>query len=172
MSLLLAATESFSREAINPSLLAHRIVILYCVLGNHIYSPYLTHLFEGVSMGGKNRLNHVRFLESQISSFAGEPARRKAMEGSDELTEKTSKKEVAAFVEAAMERLDASIDEETRTKKFKYRTLGDDHYRHATNYFLLAVQRVGVARNVIDMKRVKDRWAVQEDEYKGSFLGM
>ena len=67
-------------------------------------------------MGGKNRLNHVRFLESQISSFAGEPVRRNVMEGSDELTEKTSKEDVAAFVEAAMERLDVSIDEETRTK--------------------------------------------------------
>jgi len=73
-------------------------------------------LFEGVNVSGKNRLNHAMFLERQIGFLAGEPVRRKVMDGSDEITEKTSKKKMAAFVKTAMERLDASVDEETRIK--------------------------------------------------------
>jgi len=64
------------------------------------------------------------------------------------------------------------LDEETKVKKYKYRTLGDDHYRHATNYFLLAVQRIGVMSNIIDLKKVRDRWAVEDGESTGSFMGM
>jgi len=34
---------------------------------------------------------------------------------------------------------------ETGSKEYKYRKLGSDHYRHATNYFLLACEKVGIA---------------------------
>ena len=36
-------------------------------------------------------------------------------------------------------------DQETGAKEYKYRKLGPDHYRHATNYFLLACEKVGIA---------------------------
>ena len=35
-------------------------------------------------------------------------------------------------------------DKETGTKIYRYRKLGADHYRHATNYFYLAAERLGV----------------------------
>jgi hypothetical protein len=42
-------------------------------------------------------------------------------------------------------------NEETGSKEYRYRKLGADHYRHATNYCLLASERVGRAndRNII-----------------------
>jgi len=58
----------------------------------------------------------IESIERQIDFFAGEDVRRKVMEGSDKITEKTNKKKIAMFVKAAMERLDASVDEETRIK--------------------------------------------------------
>ncbi len=36
-------------------------------------------------------------------------------------------------------------DQETGSKEYRYRKLGSDHYRHATNYFLLACEKVGIA---------------------------
>lgn len=36
-------------------------------------------------------------------------------------------------------------DPETGAKEYKYRKLGPDHYRHATNYFLLAAEKIPVA---------------------------
>jgi hypothetical protein len=37
-------------------------------------------------------------------------------------------------------------DPETGSKTYRYRKLGADHYRHATNYFLLAAEKIGVAQ--------------------------
>ncbi len=38
-------------------------------------------------------------------------------------------------------------DKVSGAKIYRYRKLGDDHYRHATNYYYLAAQRVGYSNN-------------------------
>ncbi len=38
-------------------------------------------------------------------------------------------------------------DQETGSREYRYRKLGEDHYRHATNYFYLASQRIDIAAN-------------------------
>jgi len=58
----------------------------------------------------------IESIERQIDLFAGEDVRRKVMKGSEKITEKTDKKKITMFVKAAMEKLDASVDEETRVK--------------------------------------------------------
>jgi hypothetical protein len=61
-------------------------------------------------------------------------------------------------------------DDETGLRKYRYRKLGMDHYRHAMNYFHLASQRIGV----YTPKRVrpvgKDAYA-EEELPQGSWLG-
>jgi hypothetical protein len=45
-------------------------------------------------------------------------------------------------------------DPETGSREYRYRKLGEDHYRHALNYFYLASKRIGVVESVQDaMKR-------------------
>ena len=39
-------------------------------------------------------------------------------------------------------------DPETGSREYRYRKVGEDHYRHATNYFFLAAQRVPISPNV------------------------
>ena len=49
-------------------------------------------------------------------------------------------------------------DEETGEKKYFYRRLGQDDYYHATNYWLLACDRVGVSREEEDKVKPTDKW--------------
>jgi len=58
----------------------------------------------------------IESLEHCIDMFSGEAVRKSVMEGSEKITEKTDKKKIAIFVKKAMERLDATVDEETRFK--------------------------------------------------------
>ena len=53
-------------------------------------------------------------LEKNIEVFAGDAVCRKIMEGSEALTEKTDKKKLALWVQSAMEKMDALVDEKTR----------------------------------------------------------
>jgi hypothetical protein len=58
----------------------------------------------------------IKSIEHCIDLFSGEAIRKSVMEGSNKITEKTDRKKIALFVEKAMERLDATVDEETRFK--------------------------------------------------------
>ena len=49
-------------------------------------------------------------------------------------------------------------DQETGEKKYFYRKLGQDDYYHATNYFLLACDRIGVCRQEEDKVKPTDKW--------------
>lgn len=53
-------------------------------------------------------------------------------------------------------------DLETGGRVYRYRKLGEDHYRHATNYFFLAAQRVGI---VSDSGRKRIRQETADSEY-------
>jgi len=59
-------------------------------------------------------------------------------------------------------------NKKTGEKYYTYKKLGADHFRHATNYFLLASQRIGVARPVKWVKKVIDRYADPEDNSPNS----
>jgi len=50
-------------------------------------------------------------LEKNIEVLAGEAVCRKIMEGSEALTEKTDKKTLALWVQRAMEKMNALVDE-------------------------------------------------------------
>ena len=41
-------------------------------------------------------------------------------------------------------------DQETGSREYRYRKLGEDHYRHALNYFYLATRRIGVVETAQD----------------------
>jgi len=41
-------------------------------------------------------------------------------------------------------------DQETGSREYRYRKLGEDHYRHALNYFYLASKRIGVVETAQD----------------------
>jgi len=41
-------------------------------------------------------------------------------------------------------------DPETGSREYRYRKLGEDHYRHALNYFYLASTRIGLAQSFYD----------------------
>ena len=49
-------------------------------------------------------------------------------------------------------------DDETGKMGYTYRKLGQDDYYHATNYFILACDRVGVSREEEDKVKPKDAW--------------
>ena len=53
-------------------------------------------------------------MEKNIEKYAGEKISKKVMEGSEDITEKTGKKEAALWTKTAIDRLDASVDENTR----------------------------------------------------------
>ena len=53
-------------------------------------------------------------LEKNIEVLAGDAVCRKIMEGSEAITEKTDKKTLALWVQRAMEKMDALVDEKTR----------------------------------------------------------
>jgi hypothetical protein len=64
-------------------------------------------------------------------------------------------------------------DEQTGSRQYIYRKLGDDHYRHATNYFLLAAMRIGVCDPEYEINRPKDKWAdaFEDTGETGGFMG-
>jgi hypothetical protein len=64
-------------------------------------------------------------------------------------------------------------DEQTGSKQYIYRKLGDDHYRHATNYFLLAAMRIGVCDREYEQNKPKDGWAdaFEDTGESGGFMG-
>jgi hypothetical protein len=51
---------------------------------------------------GKAKHKMLILLEKNIESIAGETVRKKVMEGSEEITEKTDKKKIAKWVKEAM----------------------------------------------------------------------
>lgn len=53
-------------------------------------------------------------LDYCLMNFAGKSVATSVMEGSEKLTEKTDKREVALWLKGAMERLEATTDEKTR----------------------------------------------------------
>jgi predicted hydrocarbon binding protein len=55
-------------------------------------------------------------IEGCIEQFAGKTMAQKIMEGSENITEKTDKKKTALFVKGAIQKLDATVDEKTRTQ--------------------------------------------------------
>jgi predicted hydrocarbon binding protein len=65
-------------------------------------------------MGKNAKQGMIRTIEGCIGSFAGESIRKKVVDGSEQINEKTDKKEIAKWVKCAMERLDALVDERTR----------------------------------------------------------
>ena len=58
-------------------------------------------------------------MENCLEQIAGKSVAAKVMEGSEQITEKTDKKKVAKWVKAAVERLDALANEETRVRAMK-----------------------------------------------------
>jgi len=56
----------------------------------------------------------IKSIGACIRRFAGEATERKVMEGSEKISPKTGKTEIAKWVKGAMERLDALVDEGTR----------------------------------------------------------
>jgi hypothetical protein len=48
------------------------------------------------------------------------------------------------------------VHEKTGQKVFRYHSRGPDHYRHATNYFYLAAQRVGEVKDQSARQRVAE----------------
>lgn len=59
-------------------------------------------------------LGMIRSIEGCVDRFAGEAVKKKVMEGSEKLTAKSSKEEVALWVKGAMGRLDAVVDQGAR----------------------------------------------------------
>ncbi len=55
-------------------------------------------------------------MEGYVESIAGKTVAAKVMAGSEQITEKTEKKKTALWVKGAMERLDALVDDETKTR--------------------------------------------------------
>jgi len=55
-------------------------------------------------------------MENCVEQFAGKTIATKAMEGSEQITEKTDKRKIAEWVKNAMEKLDALVDEKTRVQ--------------------------------------------------------
>lgn len=59
------------------------------------------------------------------------------------------------------------------SKTYHYRKLGDDHYRHATNYMMLAAMRVGIYEPEFEKDRPKDKWdeSFGKQGKKSSWMG-
>ena len=53
-------------------------------------------------------------IEKNIEQYAGKATSAKVMQGSEDITEKTDKKKMALWTKAAIDRLDASVDEKIR----------------------------------------------------------
>jgi hypothetical protein len=55
-------------------------------------------------------------MQNCLEQVVGKSVAAKVMQGSDQITEKVDKKKIAQWVKGAMERLDASVDENTRVQ--------------------------------------------------------
>ena len=55
-------------------------------------------------------------------------------------------------------------DPETGSREYRYRKLGEDHYRHALNYFYLASTRAGVLESLeeYDRRRLYESLGIPE----------
>jgi hypothetical protein len=62
-------------------------------------------------------------------------------------------------------------DEETGTREYRYRKLGLDHYRHATNYAFLAAGRIGVFSTAEQKKKMRDAYDEDDSAPAGSWRG-
>lgn len=64
-------------------------------------------------------------------------------------------------------------DDEKGTREYVWIKLGSDDYFHATNYFNLACERVGVSRYEKKQRTVTDAWAAgfEDDDMDGGFMG-
>ena len=64
-------------------------------------------------------------------------------------------------------------DPETGSREYRYRKLGEDHYRHALNYFWLASRKVGVMNmdspHIQMLKRLEEE---QEQDYNPLTYGL
>jgi hypothetical protein len=65
-------------------------------------------------MGAKYGM--LKAMEHCVEHFAGKTVAAKVMVGSEQITAKTGKKEIAEWVKNAMEKLDATVDEQTRVQ--------------------------------------------------------
>ena len=77
---------------------------------------FSTDLLKVSQSMGKADVEMIRELGEQISRFAGASIAEKVIEGSHEITEKTSKRRIAGWVKGVMERLDTLVDEKSRIK--------------------------------------------------------
>lgn len=66
-------------------------------------------------MGAAER-GMLKTMEKSIEHLAGKAIAGRVMEGSEQMSKTTNKKTLAEWVKGAMERLDASVDEKTRTQ--------------------------------------------------------
>jgi hypothetical protein len=74
---------------------------------------FSVNVFGGWSLG-KADVGMIHELQEQILLLVGDSTTKKIMEGSDKITEKTSKRKISEWVKDAMERLDTFVDEKTR----------------------------------------------------------
>jgi hypothetical protein len=56
-------------------------------------------------------------------------------------------------------------DPETGSREYRYRKLGEDHYRHSLNYLLLASERIGLSYSSKHRNRVPDRAITEFDVF-------
>jgi predicted hydrocarbon binding protein len=68
----------------------------------------------GLSIGREQGM--IKAIGECVEQFAGEAVAKKVMEGSERITGKTGKTEIAELVKGAMERMDALLDEDTRVQ--------------------------------------------------------
>lgn len=64
-----------------------------------------------------------------------------------------------------------TTDEQTGSREARYRKLGPDHFRHATNYALLASKRIGVYTPKEVQERRKDKWDDTEEKKSTGYMG-
>jgi len=65
---------------------------------------------------GQNTVHQIHELAENVERLAGMEVRQKVMEGSDKITASTKPEKVAAWVQGAMERLEALVGEPTRSQ--------------------------------------------------------
>lgn len=55
-------------------------------------------------------------MEKCLEQVAGKSVAAKVMQGSEQITEKTDKKKIAQYTKGVIERIDVSVDQETKMK--------------------------------------------------------
>jgi hypothetical protein len=71
---------------------------------------------ETVYIMPRTHVEMVKEIGRNVERFAGDAAKRKVMEGSENITSSTDKTSISGWVKNAMERLDSIADEKTRTQ--------------------------------------------------------